>query len=80
MRKIDSGDYRRAIRDMPNMLKPASPRGNFILSVRFGAYHYQIERSWHGLIPFLWIERNPVHARGGDARRRAGWRWFEVYR
>lgn len=55
-------------------------KGNFILSIRLGAYHFQIERVWHGAIPFLWIERNPVHAHGGSARMRKGWRWFEVYR
>lgn len=45
---------------------------NAIINIRFGAYHVQALRDR----PFLRISRNAYH---DEARKRPGWRWFEIY-
>ena len=40
---------------------------------RFGCRHLQVG-PW-----FIRLSRNSGHAKGGQFRREAGWRWFEAY-
>ena len=45
---------------------------NSILNIRFGSWHFQVNRD----APRIRFTRNCYH---DEARKLPGWRWFEIY-